>query len=230
MKKKSLSELIEDRLYDIIASGDKYHLGDRLPSENNLSVELGVSRTTLREAMRSLVTQGILETRRGSGTYVVGNHERAAAESANSLRRLKGRLQDLYEVRLMIEPQAAYLAAQRASEQEIKKIIALGEQEEPVLRTAMENEIDPQSIKEWSAIDRAFHEAIIQAAKNSYLINMLPMITRSINESILLADDRSTKSVNTITDHGYIMRYLRERDAEGVRYAMMLHIYNTIRG
>lgn len=228
MSKRSLSEHVEDRLYNIIASGEKYHLGDRLPNENDLSLELGVSRTTLREAMRSLVAQGILETRRGSGTYVVGNLKQTG-EAAPSLRRITGRLQDLYEIRQMIEPQAAFLAAQRATDQEIKRIITLGQHEEEFLRATI-NKTPRQGYKEWSATDQAFHEAIIHATHNSYLVSLIPMITRSISESILISsENRQLQSTNTIMEHGYIMQYLKDRDPEGTRHAMSLHIHNIIR-
>ena len=72
MQKKSLSRQVEDQLYNMIATRKRFHLGDKLPTDNELAQALGVSRATLREAVRSLTVQGILEARHGRGTYLVG--------------------------------------------------------------------------------------------------------------------------------------------------------------
>ena len=71
MRKSKLSEQTADRLYEMIAAEGRYLPGSKLPNENELSGELQVSRTTLREAISFLVAQGVLEIRRGRGTFVV---------------------------------------------------------------------------------------------------------------------------------------------------------------
>lgn len=86
-----------------------YRPGAKLPNEPRLCELFGVSRTTLREAVRSLAAQGYVEVRRGSGTFVL---DRASAPDIGlqRLESLRTRLRDLFEIRMMIEPQAARLA------------------------------------------------------------------------------------------------------------------------
>ena len=72
-KKTKLSERTSDRLYEMIVDEGCYAPGSKLPNENELSGELGVSRTTLREAISFLVAQGVLEIRRGKGTFVASD-------------------------------------------------------------------------------------------------------------------------------------------------------------
>ena len=103
----------------------RFTAGDKLPNENELSAELNVSRTTLREAIRILVAYNILEIQRGKGTFV----SQAAFEKEPYLGRLsdiKVNAKDLYEIRLIFEPEAAYLAAVRGTDAEIKRILENG--------------------------------------------------------------------------------------------------------
>ena len=72
-KKAKLSEKTSDRLYELIVEERRYMPGSKLPNENELSGALGVSRTTLREAISFLAAQGVLEIRRGKGTFVAGS-------------------------------------------------------------------------------------------------------------------------------------------------------------
>ena len=99
----------------------RFSIGDKLSNEIELSQKLNVSRTTLREAIKILVAYNILEIRRGKGTYVT----KKAFEQPQDLEQLcaaKVNAKDLYEMRLIFEPEAAYLAAIRGTDAEIKRI------------------------------------------------------------------------------------------------------------
>lgn len=112
MKNKMLSESIADTLLSMITIEKRFSAGDKLPNENELSAELNVSRTTLREAIRILVAYDVLEIQRGRGTFVT----QAAFGQKPPLGQLSGikvNAKDLYEMRLIFEPEAAYLAAVR---------------------------------------------------------------------------------------------------------------------
>ena len=95
--------------------------GEKLPSELDLSRELGVSRTTLREAIHVLASQKILEVRRGRGTFVAAEAAQVNDYGFSSLDQVRGELRDLFELRAIFEPSAARLACQRATRRKWKK-------------------------------------------------------------------------------------------------------------
>ena len=125
----NLSQRTAEILSNKIRVEQVYMPGDKLPNENVLSEELGVSRTTLREAIRTLVSEGLLVVRRGLGTFVNETLDQYAEGSVNmdDVLAMKVTLKDLYEARMIIEPAAAALAASRASDEEIDEILRLGD-------------------------------------------------------------------------------------------------------
>ena len=122
MEKKSLSQQTAERLYIMIVVERRFGPGDKLPNELEWSAELRVSRTTLREAVRTLAARGVLEVRRGKGTFVSGQVEEIGDFGFSGLDQVKGRLRDLFELRRVFEPQVARLACHRASEGEMEEI------------------------------------------------------------------------------------------------------------
>ncbi len=121
---KSLSERIASELYNLIVLQKKFARGDQLPHENDLSHRLGVSRTTLREAVRYLVAQGVLSVQRGRGTFISDDLAIFNKYDVGSLSH--ARLADMYEIRLMFEPQCMMLACFRATEEELQGIFDQG--------------------------------------------------------------------------------------------------------
>ena len=116
-----LSQSVADSILSMIIIEKRFSIGDKLSNEIELSQKLNVSRTTLREAKKILVAYNILEIRRGKGTYVT----KKAFEQPQDLEQLcaaKVNAKDLYEMRLIFEPEAAYLAAIRGTDAEIKRI------------------------------------------------------------------------------------------------------------
>src|SRR4051794_35724970 len=106
VRKHQLADQVMRHLRGQIASG-KFAVGDRLPSEPQLMKQLGVGRTSIREAVRVLAHQGILEVRQGSGTFV-----RAASSSGNIVERLQNaRVREVYQVRRALEVEAVRSAA-----------------------------------------------------------------------------------------------------------------------
>ena len=100
--------------------------GEKLPNELELAQSLGVSRATLREAVRTLTAQGVLEVRRGKGTFVSREVEGIEDFGFSGLSRVKGQLRDLFELRSIFEPAAARLACGRAPEGELADILERG--------------------------------------------------------------------------------------------------------
>ena len=213
-----LSDKAKTNLLELITVQKKYKPGDKLPNENDLATELGVSRTTLREAIQYLSTQGVLEIRRGKGTYVADNSTAKEEFGFDELNVMHIKIKDLYELRMMFEPDMAYYATQRATEEEIAEILKLGEQLEEVSKTNQEAPV----------LNEQFHIAIARASHNEFGVKLMEII----NEALIQAFEESRISqilyTDVVDDHRMIMNYLRLRDAEGVREAMRLHMKHSM--
>ena len=118
-KSQSLSEQVADEILDMIVVKKQFKIGDKLPNETELSALLNVSRTTLREAIKMLVLRGIVEIKRGKGTFV--KSDEVDNFTLGNLRSNTSDLADLLEMRLIIEPMGAYYATKRASDNEGKR-------------------------------------------------------------------------------------------------------------
>ena len=197
-----------------------YAPGQKLPNENELSAQLGISRTTLREAIRILVSEGCLEVRRGSGTYIAEPLSQTAQASLD-MNDMKVTLRDLYEARLIFEPQAAALAARRADDEEIAEILRLGEQVQKLIRQ------DPAG-EARIASETAFHSAIIQASHNEFLANFMPIINETLEQTFALNYNLDVIAEDAYKDHILIMNFLEKRDAEGLRSAVMIHLHHAL--
>ena len=215
----ALSVKIADRLSDMIAQR-RFQPGDKLPNELELAEELQVSRTTLREALRILTTRGLVEVRRGVGTFVTESKSIHADYDVLKIQNTHVNTKDLYEMRLMFEPQAAYYACLRASDEELETIFRYGELDEQMIRRR-----DPL----WDESEQKFHNSIASAAHNQFITVLLPIFNRAIHQGIILANESPEVSEMTLHDHRVLMDYLRERNPEGAKTAMYLHIINTMR-
>lgn len=212
-----LSRKVEDKLYKLITSGE-FKPGTQLPGENDLSVRFGVSRSTLREAIRSLSAAGALTVQRGKGTFVSENFKSAGSDIAE-LHLKKARVTDLFEARLIFEPDTAALACIRASDEEIAEIIRLGKEvESTILRGADRTEKD-----------QCFHRAIVAAARNEFLEQLVPIINSSVAETIALHSESEKIASDTLRDHAMLMEFFSERNAAGVKHAMYIHILHAIK-
>lgn len=215
----ALSVRIADRLAEMIVHG-RFAPGDKLPSEPELSHELNVSRTTLREALRILSTRGLVEVRRGVGTFVTESRNIRDDYDVLKIRNTNVSTKDLYEMRLMFEPQAAYYAALRASSEELNEIFRCCELNDQMIKNA-----DPQ----WDETEQKFHNAIASATHNPFITALLPVFNRAIHHGILLANEAPEVAEMTLHDHRVLVQYIRERNPEGAKTAMQLHIINTMR-
>ena len=221
-KKSNLSQRTAEVIRDKINKEHIYKTGDKLPNENELSDELGVSRTTLREAIRILVSEGVLIVKRGKGTYVADQLERIAnggigiPEFADS----RVTLRDLYETRMIFEPEAASLACKRASDEEIQKILSLGEicqnylLRNPTGKERIESEI-------------AFHSSIVEASHNVFLSEFMPMLTQTIEKTFALDYNLDVIAEDAYKDHIMIMNFLEKRDAEALKSAVTIHLHHA---
>ena len=218
-KRAKLSEQTSDRMYEMIVEEARYAPGSKLPNENELSKALEVSRTTLREAISFLVAQGVLEIRRGKGTFVAEELP-AAGMDLSSLTGLRARerARDLFEMRLIFEPATVALACQRASMEELQQIQKKAERMEQIAAAG----------GDWPLADQEFHWAIIRASHNEDMRRLYPIINNAVNDLMQLAQNRQRMEETAIRDNKLILEFLLRRDEEGARHAMTIHMKHLI--
>ena len=218
-KKTKLSEQTADRIYEMIADERRYLPGSKLPNENELSEFLQVSRTTLREAISFLVAQGVLEIRRGLGTFVV-NELPAGGMDLTELAGMRSRVRakDLFEMRLIFEPATVALACQRASDEELQQIQHRAEKVEQIAAEG----------GDWPQADQELHWAIIKASHNEYMRRLYPIINSAVNEIVQLTKNREHMQEVAIADNRLILEFLMKRDEAGARHAMSIHMKHRI--
>ena len=219
----SLSDEIVSQIIDLI-SRDVLKPGERLPSERELCKQFGVGRSSVREALRGLSVMGILDGRVGDGTFVSDNNEKYLENAVQwSLLLDRKKIQDLIETRLVLESQTAFLAAQRASSENINEI-------ERMLQGMKASIQKPEKYLEF---DVQFHLTIAQATQNSILYNLLNM-TRSYLQTWIKGslDEPSAPKVEqraklSVREHQKILQPLRKGDANETQQAMRQHIISS---
>ena len=156
VQQTSATDLVLDQILQTIRDGE-FCPGDRLPPERNLAQMLGVSRPTLREAIAALAILDVLEIRQGAGTFVKTNaiDENLAYKAATLLRSEKSHLHAL-EMLLLVEPEIASLAAQRAEDSDLQQMRAT--------LAAIEKRAESQTTFKQSGMD--FHLALIRSIDN----------------------------------------------------------------
>lgn len=213
--KKSLGAQIEDELMKYILQ-ESIELGQKIPNEFELAERFGVGRSTIREAVKGLVSRGILEVRRGSGTYVINTN--SFEEDPLGLGKIEDKYKvalDLFEVRLMIEPEIAALACKNASEKEQEKLKRLCDETEQLYRSG-HNHINK---------DIEFHTYIARCSKNQVVETLIPVINTAVYTFANLTHRLLIEE--TLETHRAITDAILKRDSVGAKCAMMMHLtYN----
>lgn len=217
-----ISQMVANQISDMIFLQEKYKSGDKLPNENKLAEELGVSRTTIREAVKTLVANGILKIERGRGTFVT---EKPGAQydpfGISYLEDKKKLVHNWFEMRLVLEPANVRFVVERASDEEIKEIVAYERKAAELILAG----------KPYAQADQQFHTAIAKATHNSVIELMLPAIEASISDAINTAVYVGTgelASQNALANHRIIASFIEKRDADGAALAMYYHIKRGI--
>ena len=212
-----LTDRVAGRLLEMIATDPAYTPGARLPGETRLCQLFGVSRPTLREAVRSLAARGYLEVRRGSGTFVLDRGAGADIDLSR-LELAQVRLRDLFEIRMMIEPQAARLACIRGTDREIQEIARRAGAVAQAIQTGAD----------FTDLEEAFHRAVAAAAHNQFMEQLMPIIHNALHEAWAASAVTGCLAQLTLQDNRQLMDFFRRRDGEGAQHAMAAHIRHTI--
>lgn len=217
----SLTDKAIDRIRDLIQSG-ALPPGAKLPPEQQLAAELGLSRNLMREAVKSLVVARVLEIRRGDGTYVTSlGPELLLGGIASAVELLSGdTLLELNEVRRLFEPVATGLAATRVSDAELAEV----KNHLDAMRAARDD------VELLNKHDAAFHRAVVAATGNATLTTLLEGISgRTVRARVWrgMVDDNAAST--TLAEHEAIYHALVDRDATLAQAAALMHITTTER-
>jgi len=215
-RRARLSDQLYRQIFDEIVSGQR-NVGDKLPSENELSEQHAMSRPVVREALMRLRADGLITAHQGLGSFV-------SAQPASRLKTLASadnvaEYLRCHEVRIALEGEAARLAALRHSEEQMQAIAAA--------HLAFETGAAQGKLN--AADDLAFHRAIADAANNEFFRTVLDSTHEALSGfmrlSISLTRSGSTRRTQKVLDeHVAIVEAIRAKDGDRARVAMQFHL------
>ena len=216
LKAKRLSDSAVEEILGLIREG-KLELGSRLPSERELITQLGVSRSSLREAIRMLEATGVLVVRPGRGTWVRDDYRGPVTDGWLSW--LPGHRKDvteLLEMRETLEVQAASLAAERGTADQLAAVEAAW--------FGMQRAARAEDAEAMVEADTGLHDAIAEACGNAILaqtLHSLSELAMDTRRAIMTIPGHPRR---VVAEHGPIVRAIVARDAEGAAKAMFKHV------
>jgi len=202
-QKKSYTRVIDYIKKQIAVGG--LRTGERLPSERELSEILGISRNSVREAIRTLDFMGVVSSQHGAGNYLTGNFEKNMIESMSMMFMLNQiSYQQISQLRRGLELQALMIAIDNATEQEISKLVQIN------------SELENQTEKDNVILDKQLHYNIAIASGNTLIINILQALSEVMDKFIadlrseILVQEDSRKQLQDA--HNEIVRSLVLKD------------------
>lgn len=204
-----------DKIKDMLIRGE-LKAGDRLPPEKELSERLGLSRSSMREAVKALELIRVLDVRRGDGTYVTSLDAKLLNEAVGFVVELHQdrSVLELFEVRRILEPASAFLAAGKITPDELTS-----------LRATMDGIDEDTDVEDLVLHDLEFHGIITRAAGNAYLASLLEALSsRTVRARIWRGLTQEKAVAHTLAEHNAIADALERGDAELVRALVTVHI------
>lgn len=212
---KPLAEQVADYILKDIVERD-LEVGAKLPNEFELAERIGVGRGTIREAVKILVSRNIVEIRRGAGTYV--SDRQGIVEDPLGLTFIKDKkhlAMDLLNVRLLLEPEIARMAAENATEEQKEGLVRQCDKVEDIIYQGV-NHMEE---------DVRLHEMIAACSGNQVMEKLVPVINSSIAVFVDVTNGRLRQE--TIETHREIVDAIVAGDGDGARCAMHMHLlYN----
>lgn len=221
IKIKKIYEEIVEQLKEMISNGE-LKPGQRLPSERDMAESLGVSRASVREALTALEAIGILDIRPGEGTFV---RETSVSTTFAPLAMVLEMEQNpggqLMEVRRVLETEMAALAAQRATEEDIKNI-----------ETSLNRMKTAKTISQAVEADLRFHFSIAEATHNTILLRIMNTVADLMHNAFRVQREElfADKGTEIIGEHEAIYNAIRGRNLETSKSKMLQHIDNIQAG
>ena len=218
IKKSNLVDEVYRQLLEMLASGD-YPEGSRLPSEPQLCETLGVSRNTVRTAISKLIALGILENQQGYGNCVRSLNIGVYANTI--LPTMLAHAKDLIsatEYRIAVESEAASLAAERATEEDVRRLFEACERAEQAIHVQ----------DEFARCDMEFHRAVAEASKNPLFLRTSEMI-EAMYTSWLIGFQRSHGKEKSHDYHSRICGAIAAHDPDEAGRWMRLHLEDVLK-
>ncbi len=221
-KKKNVSTDVAEKISAMILTERRFRPGDKLPNERDFAEELGVSRTSIREALKLLNANGMLEIRRGVGAFV--RETPGIPRDPLGLSQIEDKkklMLDWYEARIALEPTAMQWIVERASDEEINRLQELEEQVSLTIGGG----------GNYWTLDMEFHNALAKATHNEIIHRMLAGIGHSVHEMFALSKEIGLYepfSLLALRSHLEIIKFIRMRDAMGASLAMRYHLMQCI--
>ncbi len=214
VRKTKVYAEVAAQIHRLIADG-RLKPGDKLPPERELAEVFGVSRTSVRDAIRVLETQRLLEPRHGEGTVVRQIPiDTIVSSLADALTASKDLTADLFDMRKMLEPPLARAAAFRATAEDMEAL------EEILERQARRVRAREVTVEE----DHAFHYRIATAAKNQVVLRIIDVLMDLLRESRERSLQVGGRAEKSLRGHRRILDAIRQRDPDGAADAMRAHI------
>lgn len=210
---------VVEHIQTLIIEG-KLKPGEKLPSERDLSQLMNVSRPTIREAFKILSALGFVHIKHGQGVYVKEHKERLQG-LGDIFFSQKQSILDLFEMRFVIETQAAYWAAERASDELREKLLQLTNES---YQTVLENEVDIPFLEQ---ADHDFHCLVAEGTNNNVYISMMDNVIyllKSIREHTLQIPGRPLRSLK---EHQYIAQAIHARKPFEAKQFMYEHLMSV---
>ncbi len=220
IRKTRLSEGVVDAIKQMIADEDFAH-GDKFYSENELTSKLEVSRSSIREAVRILEATGHLSVKHGKGIYILDTDSHSYDAFVHWLKTNDQSLREHFEVRLIIEPQTARLAALSATPAEID---ALEEVHAQFVANAR-LELTAEAIQ----CDREFHKRLGKLTHNRILFALTRSMTTSMLDDWISSLHTPGRVQKTVGEHGLVLEAIKTGDALGAQEHMAAHLRNALR-
>lgn len=212
IKNKPLADQVADHFLEYIEK-NQLEIGAKLPNEFEMAELFGVGRSTIREAIKTMISKNILEVKRGDGTYVVNTSEPESDPlGLNQIKDKQKLALDVVDVRLLLEPEFARMAAERATKEEIEALIEQCDFVEAKIRA------EEPYIEE----DIELHTSIARCSGNAVIENLLPLINSTAAMRVEVTSKRL--ALETIETHRAIVDAISRRDSVGAGYAMVMHL------
>ena len=218
---KLLTRAVEKKIIKIIKE-NYMQPGDKLRNEYELAELLNVSRGTIREAIKSLVSRNILEVRQGAGTFVSNKNgvpeDPLGLTFISDIKEDKKVALDLLDIRLMLEPEIAALAAVKGTPKQIKTMLEQCKIVEELIEKG----------EDYREADILFHKRIAQCSGNRVIENLIPIINSSVSLTINVTEDVFRQ--NTYKEHRAVAEAIASGDSLGAKCAMIVHLNTNRRG
>jgi len=213
VKRRRIHEDIVAQIRRHVVDG-RLQPGDRLPSERVLSVRFRVSRPSVREAIRTLESMGLVQILSGDGTYVASNLDVVLSAWRSATPQKKDALRDAFEARKIIEPEIAALAASRATGSEISRMEAV------LVRQARQVASGHTGMES----DTAFHSLLARSTKNQLLLKLNESIVDGLRETRERSLHAPGRPARSLAGHRTILDAIRARNPGRARRAMLRHL------